>query len=299
MAIFAVKIAYIYTTAMKDFPTHTHDCGYAVRRLSAQDFVINHQYEVDYLGITLCVGGTASVTVNYATVDIRRGQMLFVSPGDIVCVTGMTENFMAKQICVTRMQLLLDAAAQVLPVIKDASSGRDYLVHEKVHMSEAFNAIYNFLSTILAEGYTASKYEQGVCVFRCLLLGMRDKSAEWNKEMETNTVGDSAVYFKQFMLLLGEHVKSMHDVAFYASRLNITPHYLSRICRQYGGQSAKRIINETLILRIKSTLKNTELTIKEISYEYNFPNFSAMSRFFHHHTGMTPTQFRAASRAVK
>lgn len=284
---------------MKDCPTHTPDCGYTVQSLSAPNIVTNHLYEVSYLGITLCVRGAASVTINLTTIDIQPDQMLFVSPGDMVCVNEMTEDFMVRQICVTRMQLLIDAAAQILPFIKDAESGRNYLVAGKVHMAESFNAIYNFLATILADEHTVSKYEQGVCVFRCLLLGIRDKSASWSKAMKTSAVGDSAVFYKQFLLLLGEHVKSMHEVEFYARELNITPLYLSRICKQYGGKSAKPIINETLILRIKSTLKNTELTIKEISYEYNFPNFSAMSRFFHHHTGMTPTEFRTMSREGK
>jgi len=69
-----------------------------------------------------------------------------------------------------------------------------------------------------------------------------------------------------------------------------------RICKKHDGRGAKEIINDTLILQMKSTIKNTEKSLKEISYEYNFPNFSVMSRFFRHHTGTTPTQFRTMFR---
>ena len=38
---------------------------------------------------------------------------------------------------------------------------------------------------------------------------------------------------------------------------------------------------------------------KEISYEYNFPNFSFMSRFFRRYVGITPSEFRARYREGK
>lgn len=60
----------------------------------------------------------------------------------------------------------------------------------------------------------------------------------------------------------------------------------------YDGRGPKEIIDDMLIFQLKATFKNTEKTMKEISYEYNFPNLSFMSSYFRRHTGLTPTEFR-------
>jgi len=103
-------------------------------------------------------------------------------------------------------------------------------------------------------------------------------------------------YFNRFVILLSEHCKEHHEVSYYAGELHVTAQYLGRICRKYDGRGAKEIITDTLILQMKSTIKNTEKSLKEISYEYNFPNFSFMSRFFRRYTGITPSEFRAGYR---
>ena len=97
------------------------------------------------------------------------------------------------------------------------------------------------------------------------------------------------------MVLLNQHCKVHHDVAFYACQLHITSQYLGRICRKYDGRGPKEIIDEMLLLQLKSTLKNTEKSMKEISYEYNFSNFSFMCSFFRRNVGISPSEFRAKS----
>ena len=60
----------------------------------------------------------------------------------------------------------------------------------------------------------------------------------------------------------------------------------------YDVRGPKEIIDDLLILQLKSTIKNTMKTMKEICYEYNFSNLSFMSSYFRRHTGLTPTEFR-------
>jgi AraC-like DNA-binding protein len=84
----------------------------------------------------------------------------------------------------------------------------------------------------------------------------------------------------------------MHTVKFYATQLHITPQYLGRICRMYDGRGPKEIIDDMLIFQLRSSFKNSEKTLKEICYEYNFPSLSFMSSYFRRHMGFTPTEFR-------
>ena len=278
------------------------DCGYGVRLLTSFDAVTDHPVEVDYFAMSLCTSGTASVTVNLDKYSIKSSDMLFFAPNDFVHIEAATVDFAMKQIYVTSVDLIREAATHILPFIKDVDSSRTFFIRERESYSKGerimadFCTIYDFLSLVLANENSTSKYEQGVCIFRCLLLALRDKISARYRQGITESVSSALGYFNRFVILLSEQCKEHHEVSYYAGELHVTAQYLGRICRKYDGRGAKEIINDTLILQMKSTSQNTEKSLKEISYEYNFPNFSFMSRFFRRYTGITPSEFRAGYR---
>ena len=274
------------------------DCGYMVAQLTASDVRETEPHEAEYFGIAMCVQGTARVTINLEQHGMYPNHVVVLSPQDLVCIGSVSDDFCMKIIYITRLEILREAAAQVLPFVMDSGTSRTFFTEEQQGVASAFNAVYTFLETLLADKDTVSKYEQGVCIFRCLLLGIRDKSARYREPEHKIEPGNSMAHYNRFMVLLNKHCKIHHDVEFYAHELHITSQYLGRICKKYDGRSAKQIINDTLILQLKSTLKNTEKTVKEISYEYNFATFSFMCSFFRRHTGITPSEFRASYRTT-
>lgn len=281
------------------------DCGYGVRLLTSFDAVTDHPVEVDYFAMSLCTSGTASVTVNLDKYSIKSSDMLFFAPNDFVHIEAATVDFAMKQIYVTSVDLIREAATHILSFIKDVDSSRTFFIRERESYSKGerimadFCTIYDFLSLVLANENSTSKYEQGVCIFRCLLLALRDKISARYRQGLSEPASSALGYYNRFAMLLSEHCKEHHEVNYYAGELHVTAQYLGRICRKYDGRGAKEIINDTLILQMKSTLKNTEKSMKEISYEYNFPNFSFMSRFFRRYVGITPSEFRARYREGK
>ena len=91
---------------------------------------------------------------------------------------------------------------------------------------------------------------------------------------------------------MSEYAPAHHTIDFYASRLCITPRYMSTIIRQVSGKSAKQWIDDALVTRIKIDLKHTDKPIARIADDMNFPNPSFMTKFFKRMTGMTPRSFR-------
>ena len=98
--------------------------------------------------------------------------------------------------------------------------------------------------------------------------------------------------FTDFIQLVSEFAPAHHTIDYYASRLCITPRYMSTIIRQVSGKSAKQWIDDALVTRIKIELKHSDKTIAHIADDMNFPNPSFMIKFFKRMTGMTPTSFR-------
>lgn len=98
--------------------------------------------------------------------------------------------------------------------------------------------------------------------------------------------------FTDFIQLVSEFAPAHHTIDYYASRLCITPRYMSTIIRQVSGKSAKQWIDDALVTRIKIELKHSDKTIAHIADDMNFPNPSFMIKFFKRITGMTPASFR-------
>ena len=116
----------------------------------------------------------------------------------------------------------------------------------------------------------------------------------WSRQEQTDRKNQSREQrlFTDFIQLVSEFAPDHHTIEFYASRLCITPRYLSTVIKQASGRSAKQWIDEALVTRIKIDLLHTEKPITRICDDMNFPNQSFFTKFFKRMTGMTPSQFR-------
>lgn len=98
--------------------------------------------------------------------------------------------------------------------------------------------------------------------------------------------------FERFINEVNLHYIRERNVIFYASKLFITPKYLSLIVKQVSGKSATEWINDYVILEAKALLRVKWNSIKDVSNRLNFPNQSFFAKYFKQHTGMTPKEYR-------
>lgn len=108
--------------------------------------------------------------------------------------------------------------------------------------------------------------------------------------ISNNNSKTSLVY--QFKQLVDKYVFKYHDVANYADLLNISPKYLNECVKEALSASAKSIIVEQLLMRSRHSLKFSEKSIKEISFELGFSSPDYFSYFFKYHTGISPSTLR-------
>ena len=99
--------------------------------------------------------------------------------------------------------------------------------------------------------------------------------------------------FEAFMKLVKDNHNTERMVGFYADKLCVTPKYLSKVVREVSGRSAPDWIDGFVIMSAKSMLKYSDMTVKEIAIELNFPNQSFFSKFFKSQTGLTPNEYRS------
>jgi len=96
----------------------------------------------------------------------------------------------------------------------------------------------------------------------------------------------------KFMDLVNKYSNKERSLAYYASRLFMTPHYLSAYIRRLSGRTFTDWINSSAIQKINILLRFTDKSLNEIAEEMNFPNGAELSRYYKRHTGITPYKFR-------
>ncbi|MDE6048229.1 MAG: AraC family transcriptional regulator [Paramuribaculum sp.] len=99
-------------------------------------------------------------------------------------------------------------------------------------------------------------------------------------------------YVKDFIRLVHEHHRRERSVSFYASKLFISPKYLSLIVKESTGRSAAEWIDEFVVLEAKNLLRFSGKNVQQVAYELNFTNQSSFGKYFKHLTGMSPTEYQ-------
>lgn len=115
-----------------------------------------------------------------------------------------------------------------------------------------------------------------------------DRRAPKNNEMPPRSYG----IFDQFLRLMANNYVEHRDVKWYADEMRLTPKYLSEIVKEVSGRTASLWISAFVVTEVKSLLRESDLSIKEIAVEMNFANQSFLGKYFKNATGMSPVEYR-------
>ena len=96
----------------------------------------------------------------------------------------------------------------------------------------------------------------------------------------------------QFLELLFDRSQVLDSVSGYAERLNISPSYLNKLVRTQTRHSAMDWVEIARVNWAKSLLKDTNMSVGEVSLAIGVDDPSYFTRFFRKSTGMTPSEFR-------
>ena len=129
------------------------------------------------------------------------------------------------------------------------------------------------------------------CLAKTFVLDLYDFHA---RIYESPSVSEqNAVLMERFINLLkaGDY-RNHREVSYYASRLCITPKYLTEVCKKASGFTANYWIDRFTISRITHLLSDKNLTLKEISDNMNFSSLSFFSRYVQRLLKVSPSEYR-------
>lgn len=246
-----------------------------------------------------CVKGEFEVEINLKKFTIRKDSMFIYTPGNIVRVTNIdpqekesvhfvvvaiSEDLMSstrfdfsklyneslrllESPCVVINENERELCRKYFDLIQEVSKMRMPNMRESV--AALISSIFYLMGAMWTDRLTAAKKNGG-------------------DEMSTR----SKIVLEDFLLLVRDYHTKERSLSFYADKLYLTPKYLSKLIKSVSGKSAHEWIDSFVILEAKNLLKYSDMSIKSIVYELNFPNQTTFYRFFKTKTGMTPSEYR-------
>ncbi len=97
---------------------------------------------------------------------------------------------------------------------------------------------------------------------------------------------------REFKRALAQFIYDKQKIEDYAELLNINSNLLNKYVKSVTGKRANELLNDMILLEAKSLLKQTTLSISEITYKLGQEHISNFTRFFKSKTGLTPGDFR-------
>ena len=255
-----------------------------------------HRYPIrfDGLYIGLREKGKASFSINLKEFEVGPNDLVICSPGDLVQTTlrndiHLTQSMMISSHFLKEMYISLNsfmpffASQKDHPVFKlsdeEVEELKAYflLIKENVEKDDYFRI--DITKRLLA----AYLYKLGSVLYR----HRPELQAEAAKPLKREEI-----LFKEFIRLVGEYHRKERRVDFYAERLFLSPKHFSTVIKKVSGKTAGQWIDDYVILEAKTLLKYSAMSIQEIAYYMNFPNPSFFGKYFRHHTGMSPSEYK-------
>lgn len=246
-------------------------------------------HRLTFFLLMLVEDGSGTHSINFQDYNYEPGTVFAIGPDNI-------HRFHQSK---ASGNLLVFTDAFLLQYLSQSSASKivrlfnEQLASPKQQLSpEHFSRIRSYIDSIRRE-MRQSRDEFSAEVIRSLLHLittelLRIKAAD-------NQVFGQTKYLEQFLQfqeLVKQHGEVQHRVSFYADKICITPRTLNNITHSIVHKSAKAVIDDILLRKIKRLLLNSHLSVTQIAHETGFIEASHLFKFFKKHTGLSPKKFR-------
>ena len=266
---------------------------------SVRDIVDNSLVRVKMNGILVCFDGSAMVDINHKQVIIKKNQLVIFAPNTLFNNFLFSVDFKCKLILLTN-RIIQHFLRPYLRVWNQVMYMNELKVRDLTEIDMAFvNKMCEMMS--FCKQYTSNPYRTEIIKSTVLggLLGLCGILSLEQKDKDTDFKPHGNEVFPRFLEML-QNCKVKHKpVSEYASKLCITPKYLTTLCKQNSGKTAMQWIEEYTLADIDYYIRSTNLSVKEISNLLGFPNTSFFGKYFKEHFGMSPKRFRNAQAQKK
>ena len=250
--------------------------------------------------LILCQNGRMQIEINEQPYLIETNDLLLCRP-DLIIGNYMRSPDMQCHVIAIRMHALDDILYVCTREDNKWWEKSQYILqHPIVHLDERqqeIGRLFNRLFQLYSEDNRSRLTENirrvfvQAAVFE--LLNWLENSIEAPEEEPKK--GRLEILFRDFVKLLQDTKGSQREVRWFAAQLAVSPKYLSVACNTVARKPAQAVINELCVQEIKRLLRQTDMSVKEICVQMNFPSLSFFCKYTRQHLGMTAHQYRSSA----
>lgn len=241
--------------------------------------------------LAFCTQGQITLTVNGKTMEFVPGDVFICPPNAKVEKSVRGENINGKAIGLSDhiiQGLLRDKMEtwnhmmyinQMYKVSLGTSCEKEINLYYLLLQSKLLNKRRNSYSTLQA-------------LLRALLLDLCGILDEISGSVDDQRPSQGKTLFNRFLSIISTNEVKRQPIATYADLLAITPKYLTMLCLKFSNKTASDWVIQYTCEDIRFYLRNSNLSIKEISAKLGFSNMSHFGSYVRKHMGMSPSQLR-------
>lgn len=256
-------------------------------------------------GIFFCRRGWVEVSLEDKHFHIKPGDIYIYMASTLVHLLHKSED--AEGVMV---EVDLD---YILPIVNKVMNVENQLFmreHPCISLSEEQCTHLGYLLDNLWERIKTEGGQEGNAQYRHLKLELIKSMGQTlcyevlniyftNQPLQPLSQTKKDVVFQNFMLALFRYYRRERDVSFYAGMQHITPRYFSTLIKEKSGSSALQWIVRMVITEAKQLLEGSDLSIKEIADQLNFPTQSFFGKYFKQYVGISPKEYRKDKLKIK
>lgn len=181
-----------------------------------------------------------------------------------------------------------DFAAECVLVDSDiVDENTIFQLTEEKHksVSDVFNIIHN-----IVRHQHINKVEMIQSMFNVLRLILEELPYE-ERSISHDFKHKKEVY-EIFLHHLYRNFRKERQIRFYASKMNVSTAYLSRLVKEISGSTINEHVTSLIYKEACNLLSHSDMSIGEIADALSFSDQSALTNFFKMRAGMTPLAYR-------
>lgn len=195
---------------------------------------------------------------------------------------------MTSRHAINEIELTPDFEAECVLVDTDmVDENTIYHLTEEKHksVSDVFNIIHN-----IVRHQHINKVEMIQSMFNVLRLILEELPYE-ERSISHDFKHKKEVY-EIFLHHLYRNFRKERQIRFYASNMNVSTAYLSRLVKEISGSTINEHVTSLIYKEACNLLSHSDMSIGEIADALSFSDQSALTNFFKMRAGMTPLAYR-------
>ena len=224
--------------------------------------------------------GTAVHSINFKDYNLKAGDMVLVSPRNIISLKSASDNYVQQVLAIDIPELQYLKIPACTPMIIHLSD------NDKEIVEQLFDIINNILRS---RGPQSNILRQ---IIMSLISMIIDIDSETSKGSGYKHLSREEEITEEFKKILASEQTINRRVSHFSDKMKLTDSYLNTVIKKITEHTVMYWIDQKTVYFSKMLLQDKDLPLETVAIESGFKTVAQFCKFFKTKTGITPSEYR-------